>query len=219
MLIGSRSRPGEQMDPWQAFVAFSIGMGLSAACGFRIFLPPLILSLAARFEWVGLGADMLWLGDTWVTAILAVATLVEIGAYYIPWLDNLLDTIATPAAVVAGSSVMAASLDGMHPALQWSLAIIAGGGASGTMQIGTVATRALSTATTGGLANPVVSTGEAGACLVCSLLAVFLPFLALVVVTGLLGLAVMLLVRWRRRRRERGGSERDSLPPEGLFVM
>ena len=206
------------MDPWQAFVAFSIGMGLSAACGFRIFLPPLILSLAARFEWVELGPDMLWLGDTWVTLILAAATLVEIGAYYIPWLDNLLDTIATPAAVVAGSGVMAASLDGMHPALQWSLAIIAGGGASGTMQIGTVATRALSTATTGGLANPLVSTGEAGACLACSLLAVFLPVLALVVVTGLLGLAVMLLVRWRRRRRERGGSEGPG-PPEGLSVM
>lgn len=206
------------MDPWQAFVAFSIGIGLASACGFRIFLPPLILSLAARFEWVELGADMLWLGDTWVTIILAVATLIEIGAYYIPWLDNLLDTIATPAAVVAGSSVMAASLDGMHPALQWSLAVIAGGGASGTMQIGTVATRALSTATTGGLANPLVSTGEAGACLACSLLAVFLPILALVVVTGLLGLAVMLLVRWRRRRRERGGSEGPG-PPEGLSVM
>ena len=206
------------MDPWQAFVAFSIGMGLSAACGFRIFLPPLVLSLAARFEWVELNPDMLWLGDTWVTLILAAATLVEIGAYYIPWLDNLLDTIATPAAVVAGSGVMAASLDGMHPALQWSLAIIAGGGASGTMQIGTVATRALSTATTGGLANPLVSTGEAGACLACSLLAVFLPVLALVVVTGLLGLAVMLLVRWRRRRRERGGSEGPG-PPEGLSVM
>jgi|AP95_1055475.scaffolds.fasta_scaffold44867_2 hypothetical protein len=206
------------MDAWQALIAFSIGIGLAAACGFRIFLPPLILSLAARFEWVELGSDMLWLGDTWVTLILAAATLVEIGAYYIPWLDNLLDTIATPAAVVAGSSVMAASLDGMHPALQWSLAIIAGGGASGTMQVGTVATRALSTATTGGLANPLVSTGEAGACLACSLLAVFLPVLALVVVTGMLGLAVMLLVRWRRRRRERGGTERFG-PPEGLSVM
>ena len=206
------------MDAWQALIAFSIGIGLAAACGFRIFLPPLILSLAARFEWVEIGADMLWLGDTWVTLILAAATLVEIGAYYIPWLDNLLDTIATPAAVVAGSSVMAASLDGMHPALQWSLAIIAGGGASGTMQVGTVATRALSTATTGGLANPLVSTGEAGACLACSLLAVFLPVLALVVVTGMLGLAVMLFVRWRRRRRERGGTERSG-PPEGLSVM
>ena len=206
------------MDAWQALIAFSIGIGLAAACGFRIFLPPLILSLAARFEWVEIGADMLWLGDTWVTLILAAATLVEIGAYYIPWLDNLLDTIATPAAVVAGSSVMAASLDGMHPALQWSLAIIAGGGASGTMQVGTVATRALSTATTGGLANPLVSTGEAGACLACSLLAVFLPVLALVVVTGMLGLAVMLLVRWRRRRSARGGTERSG-PPDGLSVM
>ncbi len=196
------------MDAWQALIAFSIGIGLAAACGFRIFLPPLILSLAARFEWVEIGADMLWLGDTWVTLILAAATLVEIGAYYIPWLDNLLDTIATPAAVVAGSSVMAASLDGMHPALQWSLAIIAGGGASGTMQVGTVAIRALSTASTGGLANPLVSTGEAGACLACSLLAVFLPVLALVVVTGMLGLAVMLLVRSEERRVGKEGRSR-----------
>ena len=207
------------MDAWQAFTAFSIGLGLAAACGFRIFLPPLILSLAARFDGVELGADMLWVGDTWVTLLLVAATLVEVAAYYIPWLDNLLDTIATPAAVVAGSGVLVVSLDGMHPAAQWSLSLIAGGGSAGVMQVGTVATRALSTATTGGLANPVVSTGEAGACLACSLLAVFLPFIALVVVAGLLGLAVMLLVRWRRHRRERGESERDSGPPEGLSVM
>jgi hypothetical protein len=145
-----------------------------------------------------LGDSWAWIGETWALSVFALATILEIGAYYIPWLDNLLDTITTPSAIVAGILVTSASLDGMDPTLQWILAIVAGGGTAGTIQLGTVATRAVSTATTGGLANPLVSTAEAGACVVCTLLAVLLPVLAGLFVVGLLGLAVLFIARRAR---------------------
>jgi hypothetical protein len=113
--------------------------------------------------------------------------LIEILGYYIPWIDNLLDTIASPAAILAGVLMMSSTLSDSNPMIQWGFSIIAGGGVSGTVQIGTVATRAVSTATTGGLANPVVSTVEAGACLLCTILALLLPIIALLLVIVLVG--------------------------------
>ena len=119
--------------------------------------------------------------------ILGVAMIVEILGYYVPWIDNLLDTIASPAAIIAGVMMMSSTLSDTHPALQWGASIVAGGGVSGTIQIGTVATRAVSTATTGGLGNPIVSTIEAGACIVCTILAILLPIIALLLVILLVG--------------------------------
>lgn len=183
------------MDIWSGIVALSLGLGLSAACGFRVFIPPLAMGIGSRAGLMELGDSWAWIGETWALAVFALATILEIGAYYIPWLDNLLDTITTPSAIVAGILVTSASLDGMDPTLQWILAIVAGGGTAGTIQLGTVATRAVSTATTGGLANPLVSTAEAGACVVCTLLAVLLPVLAALFVVGLLCLAVLFIAR------------------------
>jgi hypothetical protein len=188
------------MDVWSGVLALSLGLGLSAACGFRVFIPPLAMGLGARAGLMELGESWAWVGETWALAVFGLATLLEVGAYYIPWLDNLLDTITTPSAVVAGILVTSASLDGMDPTLQWILAVVAGGGTAGTIQLGTVATRAVSTATTGGLANPIVSTAEAGACVVCTLFALLLPLLAALFVVGLLTLAVLFIVRRSRRR-------------------
>ena len=104
----------------------------------------------------------------------------EIGAYYVPWLDNALDAIASPLSVVAGAILFAASVTGFDPFWQWSLAIIAGGGAAAMVQGGTVAARLASTATTGGLANFVVNTVETIFGAVFSVLAIVVPVVALV---------------------------------------
>ena len=97
-------------------------------------------------------------------------------------------------AIVAGIIVTSSSLDGMDPTLQWILAIVAGGGTAGTIQLGTVATRAVSTATTGGIANPLVSTVEAGACIFCTILALLLPILAAIMVVGLMLFSILNIV-------------------------
>ncbi|MBO58502.1 MAG: hypothetical protein CMA77_05860 [Euryarchaeota archaeon] len=187
------------MDLWTSIVALSLGLGLSAACGFRVFIPPLAMGVGARAGLMDLGESWSWMSETWVMAIFGIATVLEIAAYYIPWLDNLLDTITTPSAIVAGIIVTSSSLDGMDPTLQWILAIVAGGGTAGTIQLGTVATRALSTATTGGIANPLVSTIEAGACIFCTILALMLPIIAAIMVVALLIFAILKITNRKQK--------------------
>ena len=175
------------MEILEIILSLSLGLGLAAACGFRIFIPPLMMGVGNRFDLYDLEGSFIWVGEDWAIAVFAIATLLEIGGYYVPWIDNLLDTVATPAAVIGGIFVTSASLEGdVDPSLQWILATIAGGSTAGVIQLGTVATRAVSTGVTGGLANPVVSTLEALASVICILLSFFLaiviPFVLILLI-------------------------------------
>lgn len=171
-------------------LSICLGIGLSAACGFRIFVPLLVMSIASLAGHLTLAPGFQWIGTYPALLTFSVATAVEIAGYYIPWVDHALDTIATPAAIVAGTVVTASMVTGMSPLLKWSLAIIAGGGAAGLVQGATVVTRAASTATTGGLGNPLVATIELGAATVTSIAALLVPVLVvllLIVVFALFG--------------------------------
>src|SRR3954468_14384011 len=108
-------------------VAICAGVALAAACGFRVFLPLLFMAIAARIKLVPLSPHFAWLGSNTALILLGVATVVEIGAYYIPWLDHALDVIASPTAVGAGVLAVAALLPTDDPAIRWALAIVAGG--------------------------------------------------------------------------------------------
>jgi hypothetical protein len=125
-------------------------------------------------------------------------TCLEIAGYYIPWLDHLLDTIATPAAIVAGTVVTASAVTDMSPFLKWTLAVIAGGGTAGLVQGATVLTRGASTVTTGGLANPLVATLELGGAALTSVLAIVVPALAAFLVIGLIFIMGRKLLRKTR---------------------
>ncbi len=172
-----------------------LGIGLSAACGFRIFVPFLIVGIAARTGHVTLGTSFLWMASTPALIALGVATVVEIGAYYIPWLDHLLDVVATPAAVIAGMIMTASVVTGLDPMLKWTLALIAGGGIAGTVQALTVGTRKVSLLTTAGLGNPVVSTLELLGSVLLTVLAIALPLLAFAVIAWALFFGVRHLLR------------------------
>src|SRR4051812_24324064 len=111
-----------------------LGIGLSAACGFRVFVPMLFISVAAASGHLALAPGFLWLGTYPAIITFGVATLLEIGGYYIPWLDHFLDTLATPASILAGTVVTAAIITKMDPMLKWTMAIIAGGGVAGLVQ-------------------------------------------------------------------------------------
>lgn len=174
-----------------------IGVGLSAACGFRVFVPMLATSVAAYSGRLQLADGFAWIGTPEAMTAFGVATALEVGAYYVPWLDNLLDSLATPAAVVAGTVITASCVVDMSPLLQWSLALIAGGGTAGVIQSTTSLIRMASTATTGGLANPVISSIEGIVALVLSALSMWMPILAICVV------AVGLVVLFRFVRRFR----------------
>ncbi len=172
------------------FVSIAIGVGLAAACGFRIFVPLLIISAAARGGHLDLAEGFQWMGTTPALIAFGSATALEIAAYYIPFFDNLMDTAATPSAVVAGVMATASQVADLDPLLGWSVAIIAGGGAAGTVQGLTAVTRQISSVATAGFGNPVLSTAEAGASIVMTVLSILLPLVAVFGVLVLLYVAV-----------------------------
>lgn len=180
----------------EAAVGILTGIGLAAACGLRVFVPIFAMGIAARVGCLELSSGFAWMSSDIGLICIGVATLAEIAGYFIPLVDNLLDTVASPAAVFAGVLVTSAVVGDMDPWLKWSLALIAGGGAAGAVQAVTAGTRAGSTATTGGIANPIFSTIEAVSSTTLSALAIFIPVIAAVVV----GAFFLYFGRWVYRR-------------------
>jgi len=179
----------------ETVLSIFLGIGLAASVGFRVFVPLFALSLASYFNVWELNESWQWIGSLAAVITLGVATLVEIFAYYIPYIDNLLDTIAVPLAAIAGTAVMASTVADLSPVVTWAMAIIAGGGTAAAIKGASGATRLTSTATTGGLANPVVSTIETGTSLIMSALSIFIPVLAII------GVAIILLfIFWIYRK-------------------
>ncbi len=185
----------------ETVLAICLGIGLSAACGFRIFVPLLIMSIASLSGHLHLATGFDWIGTYPALVAFSVATALEITGYYVPWVDHLLDTIATPAAIVAGTIATAAIVSDMSPLLKWSLAIIAGGGAAGLVQGTTVLARGVSTATTAGIGNPMIATAELGGSVLISILAIVAPVLVVLVLAAVAVVFSRLLFRKFRKVR------------------
>lgn len=193
-------------------LALFVGIGLAAACGFRVFVPLFIASLAANgnVELFGgadlkgaLGSEYNWLGSDLVTLTLGIATVLEIGSYYIPWLDNALDSAATPAAVIAGTFLSGVTMPEMmgDGFFKWLIAAIAGGGTAGLVQSASVILRGTSTVSTGGIGNPVVSTAELGCAVTASILAILMPTVAAIIVLFLLFFVMRTIVRFYSKHK------------------
>ncbi|MCH7308950.1 DUF4126 domain-containing protein [Acinetobacter sp. NIPH 1852] len=182
----------------ETILGLCIGVGLSAACGFRVFVPLLVMSIATLMGWYEPAKGFEWLAIPAVCVALGFATICEVAAYYVPWVDNLLDTVATPAAVIAGTLTTMAVISGeMSQFANWAAAIMVGGGTAGVVQMSTVAARGISTATTGGLGNFMVATGE----LIGSILLSVLAFVMPVAITVLVIVFVVVTVRWVRANK------------------
>ena len=186
------------MSGMETVVSIALGIGLAAAVGFRVFLPLLIASIAAHTGHIHLDANFAWLGSLPAMTMLGVAAVVEVLAYYVPAVDNLLDTITTPLALAAGTIVSAAVITDLPPLIKWSTAIIAGGGVAAITQGVTTLVRAKSTAFTAGVGNPVISTVEMIAAVVVALLAVLAPLIAIALVAAFCLLVVRAVRRFLR---------------------
>lgn len=158
-----------------------IGIGLAAATGFRVFLPMFAVSLASYMGWIPMNESFQWLSGLPTLIATGIATVVEILAYYIPFVDHLLDTMSIPLATVAGSVMFASQFAEIGTFPQWALALIAGGGTAAAISSGFAGTRAASTATTGGLGNSVVATTETAGAGIMSVLALAAPIIAFIV--------------------------------------
>lgn len=170
----------------ETIISIFLGVGLAASVGFRVFLPLFALSLASYFGVWDLNDNWQWIGSLAAVITLGVATMVEVFAYFIPWVDNLLDSFAVPLAAIAGTAVMVSTVANLDPVVTWSLAIIAGGGTATAIKGAGASSRLASTASTGGLANPLISTVETGTALVVTTASIFAPILAAVLVIVIL---------------------------------
>ena len=178
-----------------------IGIGLAAASGFRVFLPLFTVSLASYLGWIPTNDNFQWLSGLPTLIVTGVATLVEILAYYIPVVDNFLDTVTVPLATVAGSVLFASQFIELGTFPQWALAIIAGGGTAATIAAGFAGARAASTATTAGIGNNVIATTETAGAGLMSVLSIFLPVVAFILALALLILVIIFGRKiWRKIR-------------------
>jgi hypothetical protein len=198
------------MSSFDLALSVALGVVLAASTGFRVFLPMLIASGAAYTGYLPVDESFAWLGTPLALTMLGVAALVEIIAYYVPGIDNLLDTLATPAALIAGTVLSAAVMTDLPPVVKWTAAIVAGGGAAGLTHGLTALLRAKSTIFTGGIGNSAVATAELGGAFVLPLLALVAPLVALGIVLLLLWTAIRLLRRLRQSGKAAAGA-----PPQG----
>jgi hypothetical protein len=183
------------MSHAEVLLSIALGIGLAAAVGFRVFIPLLVVSIVAYTGHLNLSQDMAWLGTLPAIATFGVAAVLEVIAYYVPGVDNALDALTTPMALIAGTVVTAAVLADLPPLVKWSTAVIAGGGAAGLTQSATALLRAKSTAFTGGLGNSFIASGEVAGSAIISLLAVFAPIIALILVVCFAWFVVRVVAR------------------------
>ncbi len=176
--------------------AVALGIGLAASCGFRVFVPLLAASIAARMDLYPLQEGFMWLASWPAIICFGMATLLEILAYYIPFIDNLLDSITTPLAIGAGTLLFTSVLPIDQDMLKWITGLIIGGGAAATIQGGSVLTRLFSTTTTAGAGNPAVATGEHTAAIGSSIMTFVTPFLVAVL---LILLVIFILFKFGKR--------------------
>jgi Domain of unknown function (DUF4126) len=182
----------------------AMGIALSACAGFRVFVPMLASSLAAQLGWIQLPTDMQWLGSWPAVICLGTAAILEIGAYYIPFIDNLLDTIATPLSVAAGTMVAFSILpvSNQEPLIRWGMALLAGGSTAGTIQLGTGFLRLLSSKTTAGTGNALVATSENAAAATGSILSLLFPvIMAVLLICLIVWIVVKLVSRFSKLRQ------------------
>ena len=186
-------------SPLEIVLAGFTAVGLAAACGFRVFLPLLILGLAVRTGHGSVGAEFAWLASTGALVCFGIATGLELLAFYVPVLDNALDALATPAAAIAGA-VAATSvfvgLGGLDPWLEWTAGVIAGASIATVVQVPMAAARGASTVTTAGSANFLVASGEWFVSALVAALALLAPIVVPMVVVAIVAGAIQL----RRRR-------------------
>lgn len=191
----------------ETIFALAMGVSLSAACGFRVFLPPLVMSISALHGDIQLTPEFAWVGTYPAMLVLGAATIVEILAYFIPVVDNFLDVLEVPLAIAVGTLVTAATLENVDPVIQWSIAAIAGGGSAGLIDLATSLTRLVATGLTAGLGNIALACTEILSALVLCFLALLVPLLSAFLVVMLLGLAISKIWRYFQKRLRRKSSQ------------
>ncbi len=167
---------------WQLMM----GVGLAASAGLRAFLPLLVVGLAGRLEVVPLSARFEWMASTAALTVFALAVIAEVLGDKLPAVDHLLDVAGTFARPVAGAIAAASSLTALDPLTGLVIGVILGGSVAGGVHAAKAGARLVSSGSTAGIGNPVLSVAEDVVSLGGSVLSIFIPVLTFTVAIGLL---------------------------------
>jgi hypothetical protein len=181
--------------PTDWIVPLALGLGLSASAGFRVFVPLLVAAVAAKTGILPLQENFAWMSSWPAIICFGTATVTEIAAYYIPFVDNFLDAINTPLAIAGGTLLATSVLPADMAFVQWIIGLLVGGGSAGIIHAGTSLLRLASTKTTAGTGNAVVATGEHAAAFGLSVSTLFVPVVAGIIVLLLVGFLLSRLFR------------------------
>src|SRR5690625_4583205 len=187
----------------EIIMAILIGIGLSAAAGFRVFTPLLITSIAEKVSLITLSEGFAWIGSTPALIAFAVATLLEIVSLYIPYFDTIMKNLSGPVATIAGIILTASFIQDIDPLFKWSLAIIAGGGIASVSHFTATTLRTGSTVATAGFGNIFLSIIEGVSAIGISFTAIFFPFIVIfLILMIIIGFVVMMTILKRRGKKQ-----------------
>jgi hypothetical protein len=178
----------------EIFAAF----GLSASAGLNAYLPLLIVAVCAKIGVFRLNPPFDVMTSWWVIGVLAVLLLIEILVDKVPAVDTVNDVINTVIRPAAGAILFAAAANvvtDISPVLSVILGLLVAGG----VHAAKATVRPVLTASTAGVANPVVSTVEDVISGVTALVSILVPWLVLLIAT----IGIVMFLRWRIRRAER----------------
>ncbi len=190
------------METWYVLSTFLSLFGLAAPAGLNAWLPFLVLSLADRFTGaVELNGPFAFISSTSGLILILLLLPFELVVDKIPRVDHASDLAHSFVRPVAGAILAAAIADASQSLNVWVAALV-GGIAAGVTHAAKMRSRPVITRATGGVGNPIASMIEDMVALVSSVVAVFTPFLVLIVLPAA-GLG--LVAAWRRLER---GSDR-----------
>jgi hypothetical protein len=183
---------------WVSTVALAVA--LAATAGLRAWLPLLVAGVLARVGVADLGEGFAWLSSWPALVLFGVASVLEIAGDKIPALDHALDAVGTFIRPLTGALAAAAVLVEIRdPMIAVVIGLLVGAPAALAPHAATSTVRAVSTGTTGGLANPLVSVLEDILAFVLAVLAFLLPIFVAILVL----FSGWMTWRWLRRRRQR----------------
>lgn len=183
-------------EVWGWVTAVALGIGLAATAGLRAWLPLLLVGVLSRLGVLELGESFRFLSSWPALVLFGVATVAEIVADKVPAVDHALDVVSTVVRPAAGALLAASALYQVQdPLIALVIGLVVGAPVALGPHAAKSALRAASSATTAGIANPIVSFVEDGLAIGLFIAVVLLPILSV----GVLATIVWLLLRRRRR--------------------
>lgn len=184
----------------ESFLGIFTSFGLSSSAGLNAYLPLLIVALVARFsDWIELNEPFGVLSSWWIIGVLIVLLTIEVLADKIPLVDTVNDGIQTFVRPVAGAILFAANANAIadvHPVLAMACGLVV----AGTVHAIKSTARPVVTATSGGIANPLMSTAEDLLAALTTFLSILMPtLLAITLLIAALIIGWWLWVRHQRR--------------------